>query len=217
MFVIRFILIIMIMQPLSVLASDYDVHDLLYRSLIGESVKGTALGVRYDEDPEILTDDLYLVKKATISYKYSPLNVRGGVYPIPFNSDDIEVSFEVVGRYNGKDYSINLYDSNEVRHFKYKYYEKKFEGLSISEPQFISCSAFIDHVYHVSNTLKEKNVTSYEDSHPNKIYYLALNKIISSLDKDPVNFFCKDGFSLVIQRTPPTHTEKPLPVSGNSQ
>ena len=204
MLVIRFILFIIITLPLSALASGFDVHDLLYRSLIGDSVKANALGVHYDEDPEILLDDLYLVKKATISYKYSPLNVRDVVYPIPFNSDDIEITFEVVGRYNGKDHSINLYNSSEVRHFKYKYYEKKFEGVSISEPQFISCSTFIDHVYHVSNTLKEKNVSSYSDSHPNKIYYLALNRIISSLDKDYVNYFCKDGFSLVIQRTPPT-------------
>ncbi len=203
MLVIKCLVLSIVFFPLSLLAAQYDVHDLLYRSLIGDNVKGKALGVVYDDQPEILRDDLYLVKKAVISHKYSPLNVRQREYTIPFNPDDIEVKLEVVGRYSGKDYSIKLYNSVEVRHFKYKYYEKKFEGVNSDEPQFVSCSNFVDHLYSIHSILKEKNVASYDDGHPNKIFYLGLNRVISKLDKDSVDYFCKDGFSLVIQRTPP--------------
>jgi hypothetical protein len=208
MLVIRIIFFIVISFSSGLFADSYDVNDFLYRSLIGDNVKGHMLGVEYDDQPEMLLEDLLLVKKAMVKYKYSPVNVRVDEYPLPLNYDDLEVSFEVIGRYNSKDFSINLHEFNEVRHLKYNYSKKRFEGITSSEPQFVSCSTFIDHVYNVSNYLKEKNVISYEDDHPNKIYYLGLSKIISILDKDSANYFCKDGFSLIIERTPPAKAEK---------
>lgn len=193
-----------------VFAQDYDVHDILYRSLIGDNVKGNYMGKVYNDQPEILDDDLFLVNRAVVTYKYTPLNVDNGIFPWPSNSADIEVKFEVIGRYSGTTKKVLMSRIEETRHIKYLYYKKKFEGISVDEPQFVACSVFIDHVYNLQKEFNNDGVENYSNDHPNKIFYHKLNELIETLEADVDRPFCEEGFSLVVERTPrkTTKTER---------
>lgn len=204
----RIIIFLILFYIAPVLSQEHDVHDVLYRSLLGDNVKGNYMGKVYNDQPEILYDDLYLVKRAVVSYKLSPLNVDDGSLPLPLNYNDIEVSFEIVGTYSGKSNSVTMRNFIDIRHIKYDYYKKKFEGISVDEPQFIACSTFIDHVYNTKKDLKNDGVEKFSDNHKNKILYYNLNSLIGMLESDTNQAFCSEGFSLVIERTPLKITKK---------
>lgn len=189
---------------ISAYASDFDVHDILYKGFLGDNVKGRILGKVYEDSPEILFEDLVVVKRAAILHDYTPLNTRvKGEAAIPVNYNDVKVKWYILGVYHGNDVDFSLSESERIQHIKYNYYEKKFEGISGDEPQIIACSVFIDHAKNVYNSLKEDGVDNYNDStNPKKIFYLKLKKLIEKLDGDPKYSFCNDGFSLVIERTP---------------
>ncbi len=202
MFAIRIFLFLILFHITPVLSQGHDVHDILYRSLIGDNVKGNYMGKVYNDQPELLTEDLYLVKRAVVSYKSSPLNVDDGSFPLPLNYNDVQVSFEIIGKYSGKSNSVSMRKFVDVRHIKYSYYDKKLEGISVNEPQFIACSTFIDHVYNLKKELKKYGVDKSSDDDKNKILYNNLSNMVEMLESDANQPFCSEGFSLVIERTP---------------
>ncbi len=206
---IRLIVSIMLFLNAPAFSKEYDVHDILYRSLVGDNVKGKYMGKIYNDQPEMLDDDLYILTSAVISYRSNPLNVNDGSWPIPLNYDHIEVEFEVIGKYSGASKKLSMTKIKYTRHLKYDYHKKTITSLSAEEPQFVACSIFIDHVYNLQKELANAGVVNHEDSHPNKILFKNLNELIDSIDSDVKEPFCSKGFSLVIERTPrkPNQTE----------
>lgn len=201
MLVIRFLLTIFIyFFPFSVSASN--VHDFVYDGLIGVDIKTSYLGKEYVQDEDILDSDFFVVEKAVITERFSPLNTRKKKdWTTPVNTDALEVEYYVVGRYLANEKKFKPESYVIKKQIKKDWRTEKFSGFELDELQFVACSVFIDHVRSIAEFYKEDKDLDSTGNGPENTNFTKLNNIVEVLNKNDKSPFCQNGFNLVLQKS----------------